>query len=600
MTSAETGIVLDANRATLQLHGSTRETFVGTVHPVTPPPPSPGRQRVACQVTGGEHFEAELDYRRVRWDGEPAWLITAASVDPAGLEIPLRLSQQALTDVAETLPGALFRYRLRPDGTDTVEYMSPACLELWEIDAESICDDATALWDLIHPDDMADMVASVQRSAEEESDWTHRWRITTPSGKRKWLEGQGRPHRLEDGSTVWHSFILDVTDRVAAEQTHEDLREQLRNVQKLESIGRLAGGVAHDFNNILMVINGNVDMALARDDLGSSRRLLEHVRLAAERAASITGHLLAFSRQQPANPRVIDLNQVVKESSKLLRRLLGEDIRLLTELDPDLGSVSMDPHQAVQVIMNLAVNARDAMPGGGQLTFETRNRRLDGEDVGLEPGHYIELHAADTGCGMDGETLTHIFEPFFTTKAEGEGTGLGLSTAYGIVLQNGGHIDVVSAEGQGATFRILLPRVADPVDTDAHPPEVELPRGSETVLVVEDEHLVLELVQRGLEALGYEVLVAKTARQGLSRAAEHDGPIHLLLSDVVLPDQPGPELAARIAESRPDMSIVFMSGYPRGVSAQRPLLEEGMQYLEKPFLLSELAVHCRDVLDGTA
>src|SRR6266550_2729913 len=367
--------------------------------------------------------------------------------------------------------------------------------------------------------------------------------------------------------------------------------------------GRLAGGIAHDFNNILTAITGHADLLL--EDLGHHdprRADVDEIRRSADRAAGLTRQLLAFSRQQVLQPKVVDLNALVLDMDKLLRRLIGEDVELATVLDAALGRVTADPGQLEQVIVNLAVNARDAMPQGGKLTLETRNIDLDAsytlEHSLVKPGSYVQLTVSDSGIGMDEETQAHAFEPFFTTKPRGQGTGLGLAMVYGTVKQSGGFIWVYSEPGHGATFKIYLPRVDAPVEAAAPPVPVERPpRGSETVLLAEDEPAVRTIAQQALERQGYNVLAAPSGADALALAAQHGATIHLLLTDVVMPGMSGRDLADRLTAQRPGIRVLYISGYTDNAIVRHGMLEPGLAYLQKPFRPDALVRKVRDVLD---
>ncbi len=392
-------------------------------------------------------------------------------------------------------------------------------------------------------------------------------------------------------------------ERTKTEEALRQTEAQLRQSQKMEAVGRLAGGVAHDFNNLLTVIRGYSELILSRLAAGDPmHREMEEVKKAADRAAALTGQLLAFSRRQFVSTKVVDLNAVILNMDGMLRRLLGEDIiELCADLEQSLGSIKADPGQIEQVIMNLAVNARDAMPTGGRLTIETRNvdvgkgTRLD--TIVLDEGPYVMLAVKDTGHGMSEETLSHLFEPFFTTKEKGKGTGLGLSTVYGIVKQSGGTIDVESKEGRGTTFKIFFPRVDETAQSgDASGAAAGRTQGRETILLVEDEPAVRGLVHEALRLHGYTVLVARHGIEALLTGAKHMGPIHLLLTDVVMPQMSGPEVAEKLTAVRPEMKVLYMSGYP-----DHPVFSQGVKretaFLQKPFTPNVLTQKVREVLD---
>ena len=392
-------------------------------------------------------------------------------------------------------------------------------------------------------------------------------------------------------------FAEDVTERHALEQ-------QLQQSQKMEAVGRLAGGIAHDFNNLLMVISGYSEFLL--DRLGPEPELrapAQEIASAAGRASALTRQLLAFSRKQMLAPKILDLNGVVTENLKMLTRMIGEDIELVMVPATGLGAVRADAGQIEQVIMNLAVNARDAMPSGGKLTIETSNVSLDEEyahvHAPLKPGNYVMLAISDTGAGMDSETQSHIFEPFFTTKGP-KGPGLGLSTVYGIVKQSGGYIWVYSEPGKGTTFKIYLPRVAEAVESPAEvvaaAQSVATEPGSETILVVEDEANLRYLARQFLEKQGYRVLEAADGAVALQIAVAHEGIIHLLLTDVIMPGMNGRELAQRISEIRPNTKVLYMSGYTENVIGRNGTLDAGIRLLQKPFTLRDLNARVREVL----
>ena len=400
---------------------------------------------------------------------------------------------------------------------------------------------------------------------------------------------------LYEGAPARLAAVRDITER-------KTLEEQLRQSQKMEAVGQLAGGVAHDFNNLLTAITGYSDLAIRRlkaeDPL---RHHIEEIKKAGERAAALTRQLLAFSRKQVLQPKVFNINAVVSEMEKMLRRLIGEDMEFRTALASDLGSIKADPGQIEQVLLNLCVNARDAMPGGGKLTIETSNVYLDEEyasrHVGVGSGDYVMLAVSDTGCGMNDETLAHIFEPFFTTKEMGKGTGLGLSTVYGIVQQSGGNVWVYSEVGRGTTFKVYLPRVGEAAEECAAASETSaLPAGAEKILLVEDDEMVRLVAREIISSGGYTVLEADGLSEALRHCAEN-ADIALLLTDVVMPQLNGKELAERLSALLPGMRVLFMSGYTETV-VHDGVLDRGLNFIQKPFTPYSLLRKLREVLDG--
>jgi PAS domain S-box-containing protein len=407
------------------------------------------------------------------------------------------------------------------------------------------------------------------------------------------VEVSARP--LTDGRIL--ATLRDITER-------RQLEAQLRQAQKMEAVGRLAGGVAHDFNNVLTAGFGYGDLLraeLAGND--SAQQDLGEIRKAAERAAGLTRQLLAFSRQQVLEPIVLKINDLVEDFEKMLQRVIGEDVELRLALATDVGNVRADPGQLQQVIMNLVVNARDAMPTGGTLILETANAELTEQYAELHqpvvPGSYILLAVSDTGTGMTPETKARIFEPFFTTKEKGKGTGLGLSTVYGIVKQSGGYVWVYTEAGRGTTFKIYLPRIDAPAEQLLPPREPGGVAGTETILLAEDDAMLRPLAKGLLEKLGYTVLDAENATAALAAARTHDGPIHLLLADVVMPGASGRELARQLALSRPETKVLYVSGYTDDAIVHHGMLEPGLNFLQKPFTPAVLARKVRDVLDAT-
>jgi len=428
-----------------------------------------------------------------------------------------------------------------------------------------------------------------------------------PDGSMLWLRTSKVPLHDADGRVKGVlGMYEDITERKQIESALKSSEEQLRQSQKMEAIGRLAGGVAHDFNNLLTAIRGYSDLLLLRLDANSpTRREVEEIHKAAERAASLTQQLLAFSRKQVLQPKSMDLNAVVSGMDKMLRRLIGEDIDLVTILTPDLWNVLVDPSQVEQVIMNLLVNARDAMPKGGKVTIETANVELDHPYARrhpvVKPGEYVLLAVSDTGTGMDEETQIHLFEPFYTTKERGKGTGLGLSTVYGIVKQSSGYVWAYSEVGKGTAFKVYFPRYGDKASKakDLASSNASL-RGGETVLLVEDDEGVRSFVLQLLTMNGYRVLTAGNGDEALETAGRHRGPVHLLLTDVVMPKMGGRELAKSLEGRLPGIKAMYMSGYTDDAIVRHGVLDPGIPFLQKPFTPERLLRKVREVLAGDA
>ncbi len=440
---------------------------------------------------------------------------------------------------------------------------------------------------------LADYLRSLQKFHGLDADWVRKDRAIIS------VRLSGRAFRDEANTIFFELFAEDVTERRALEQ-------QLRQAQKMEAVGRLAGGIAHDFNNLLMVISGYSEFLLERLDTDPTLRgHAQEIANAAERATSLTRQLLAFSRKQMLAPKIVDLNSVVTENVKMLTRLIGEDIDLVMVPGPDIGAVKADPGQIEQVIMNLAVNARDAMPHGGKLTIETANVTLDANYARfhspVKPGDYVMLAISDTGMGMDPDTQAHIFEPFYTTKGL-KGTGLGLSTVYGIVKQSEGYIWLYSEAGKGTSFKIYLPRFSATGEALATQPalaaDADQPSpGHETILLVEDEENLRRLARQSLENQGYRVIDAPDGAAAIKISQAHKGPIHLLLTDVIMPGMNGRELANQISPTRPEMRVLYMSGYTENHIGHNGTLDEGITLLQKPFTLPALKAKVREVLD---
>jgi two-component system, cell cycle sensor histidine kinase and response regulator CckA len=450
---------------------------------------------------------------------------------------------------------------------------------------------------LIHPDDRPAAEASIARAIAGERDYVMEFRAIWPDGSAHWVHGRAQASYDADGKPLRLLGIgMDIDER-------KSLQDQLHQAQKLEAVGQLAGGVAHDFNNVLTVILGFSELLMERlcpDDPGCND-LLE-IKKAGARAAGLTRQLLAFSRKQILQPKVLDVNALIGGMEPMLRQLIVAHVDLTVSLAAQAALIKMDPTQLEQILVNLAVNAADAMPRGGKLTIETTNVTLDEHyqqrHLPVTPGAYVMLAVSDTGTGMDEATSRRIFEPFFTTKDVGKGTGLGLATVYGIVKQSGGDIWVSSQPGRGTTFRIYLPHVAAgaPSSMERSSEAGDASRGTETVLLVEDDEAVSLLARVTLERFGYRVLQAGSPKEAVRVASEFTQPIHLLLSDVIMPESEGPPLLERLITSRPALRVLYMSGYA-GEAVRHVLIVEGTPFLQKPFTPRALAQKVREVLD---
>mgnify|MGYP002622787790 CR=1 FL=1 len=479
-------------------------------------------------------------------------------------------------------------------------YVSPAYERIWGRPVEELYESPAVWTEAIHPEDRARVVEAAERN-EESGRYDETYRIVRPDGATRWVRDRAFPVRGTDGRILRiFGVVEDITELKRTDAALKEAEAHLLQTQKMEAIGNLAGGVAHDFNNLLGVILGNVEMLLEdmpKDD--PERRKAEDIATAVERAAALTRQLLLFSRKQVLQPRALDLNAVLGNVHRLPHRVLESNIEMRVSLAPDLASIYADPVQVEQVLLNLAVNARDAMADGGRLVIETANADLEADHVRLHPdvvpGRYVVLSVSDTGCGMDAETRARIFEPFFTTKEPGKGTGLGLATVYGIVKQSGGHIWVYSEVGYGTTFRIRFPARDVPAAAGERAAGGAAPGGTETVLPVEDNFPLRKLARGFLEEAGYRVLEAPDAEAALAHVEATKEPVHLLLTDVVLPGRNGPDLARALARSRPSLRAVFISGYAGEVVS---MLAPGAPFVPKPFTRRALLVQVRAALDA--
>ena len=548
-----------------------------------------------CIKAGAADYVLKTNLVRLGSAVRGALAFAQSQSDRHAAEAALRVSERRFRALVEESWDAIALFAA--DGTIT--YGSPATTRLLGYDLTEFV--GRNAMEFIHPDDRAPVLLRLEEvTARPRSSLHIAARVQHKNGTWRYLEGV-LTNLLDDPSVaaIVNNY-RDVTDR-------RILEEQILLSQKMEAIGRLAGGVAHDFNNILTAIGGYADLLMADFAPDDKRRGdIEEIHRATQRAASLTQQLLAFSRRQVMQPKVISLNALIPDIEKMLRRLIGEDILFATVLHPRVGNVRADPGQLEQVIVNLAVNARDAMPApnGGRLTIETRNVELDelyaADHPGVTPGRYVMLAVTDTGVGMDEETKSRIFEPFFTTKARGKGSGLGLATVYGIVRQTGGHIWPYSEPGTGTTMRVYLPRVDDPADPIEHSSEAppESLRGSETILLVEDEAPVRSVTRQLLERNGYTVLEAADGRTALSLINGEQDRVHvdLLLTDVIMPGMSGRELADQMKARRPQLRVLFMSGYTDDAVVRHGMLEPGLAYLEKPFRPPVLLRKVREVL----
>ena len=552
-------------------------------------------------------FQREHGSEPIVWLALGAFLITALVV--ARQIVALRENSRLLAEKAaresEIRLSALVQHSSDAisiiDREGYVFYTSPANKAIFGYGAEDL--QGRRLREMIHPDDCEralNIVSEVITEPGKPRSITARVR----NRDRDWIHVESVLTNLLDQSAIAGIVInsRDVSERKRAEEALRESEERLRQAQKMEAIGQLAGGVAHDFNNLLAVIIGYADMLLRRASTDDrTLQQISEIKKAGDRAKALTSQLLAFSRKQVLQPKVLDLNGVIKDLDKMLRRLIGENIEMQALLKDDLGNVRADPGRIEQVLLNLVVNARDAMPDGGKLIVKTKNVRI-GEcytqsNPALNAGLYVMMSVADTGCGMSEEVQSRIFEPFFTTKETGRGTGLGLSTVYGIIQQSGGHVQVMSKPGEGTTFRIYLPRIDEAVKSDARE-SAQLSAGTETVLLVEDEEAVRHMAQEILTSNGYRVLDAGDGVDAVELSSGYNGPIDLMVTDVVMPRLGGRELAERLSVTRPDMRVLYMSGYTDDAIVHHGVLDGRAAFLEKPFTPDALAIKIREVLSA--
>jgi two-component system cell cycle sensor histidine kinase/response regulator CckA len=458
----------------------------------------------------------------------------------------------------------------------------------------------------IHPDDREMVMATyTKRVKGEKVPDVYSFRVVGSNDEIRWLQ-------ISAVSTIWENkpatlnFLIDITEQKEAEDKIIEKERQLHRAQRMEAIGRLTGGIAHDFNNMLTVILGYSDYLLKHYETNHHLTpFMKNIKEAGEKAASLTQQLLAFSRRQFLQPRVVNLNTIIANTKKMLERLLDEDIHLVINLEPALNNSKLDENQIEQVLMNLAINAGDAMPKGGTLLIKSKNIYLSEEYIdnhfSPKPGYYVMIAVSDNGIGMDKETLEHVFEPFFTTKEESKGTGLGLSTVYGIVKQSNGYIGVYSEPGEGTTFKIYFPRVTEKVDIEViSKSKTPLLSGSENILLVEDDDIVRDSIYSIITSKGYSVITAKNGEDVFKEINKK--PIqkpHLLITDIIMPGISGFNLAEIMKQKFPDIKILYMSGYSNNAITQRGFLEDGVPFIQKPFTMNDICIKIREVLDNT-
>ncbi len=570
-----------------------------------------GRMRQSGQsVTPRYQFKILCKDRSVKWvdlsgetiafGGKAAGVISVMDITEQKCAAEeLRERERQLSSMISNLPG--FVYRCANDHDWTMTFISGQCADLTGYSASDFLQNKITFNEIVRPDYREPLREKWQETLRRKDFFEDEYPIVAASGEIRWVWERGRGVFDPTGELLFlEGFIWDITDRKREEQEKEKLQAQLTQAQRMESVGRLAGGIAHDFNNMLSVILGRVDMGMMRVDPAQPLyRDLEEIRKAAERSANLTRQLLAFARKQTVSLRVLDLNETVEGMLKILRRLIGEDIELTWLPGKNLSPVKIDPGQMDQILANLCVNAKDAIKNVGRITIETGTAALD-EDFcaghsGFVPGDYVTLSVNDNGCGMNEETQNNLFEPFFTTKDIGQGTGLGLSTVYGIVKQHSGFINAESEPGKGSTFTIYLPRHEGRTEPVKKENEAAV-TGTETVLLVEDEPAILEMTRMMLHRLGYTVLSAGKPAEALELARKHAGQIHLLMTDVVMPEMNGRDLAQNITFIHPNIRRLFMSGYPADVIARQGVLDEGVHFIQKPFLMKDLAAKLRGAM----
>lgn len=568
-----------------------------------------------CAASTSRGEPHTFEYRMIASDGRTVWLRDIVSVisqgdrkllrglmvditDRRNAEAALRESEQSYRELIQNANDLIYTHDLNGNFL-SLNRAGQRITGYTEEEAKQL-----NIADVISPEFLPTAAEMIDRKLKGSPPTIYSTEIIAKDGRRIPLEVNTRLVYRDGVPVAVQGIGRDISERLAAEEALRQSEEQLRQAQKLESIGLLAGGVAHDFNNMLTAINGYSDLLLRKLPEGDPLRIhVEEIRKAGERSAELTRQLLAFSRRQIMQPQIIDLNSTVADSARMLRRLIGEHIELLTNLRPGLPKIEIDPGQLVQVLVNLVINSRDAMPDGGTITIETRSETVDrkyaGRHVGIEAGRYVVLTVSDNGIGMDAQTRERIFEPFFTTKAVGRGTGLGLSTVYGIIKQSGGNIWVYSEPGQGTTFKIFLPEaVSESVHRSAEPHQGDLPPGSERILLVEDEDSVRMLGKEILSACGYSVIEAANGAEALNLALNSEDPIDLVITDVVMPQMGGRELVERLSAANPQIRVLFTSGYTDDAILRHGIIDKGADFLQKPFTFDALSRKVRQLLEN--
>ncbi|MEP7304821.1 MAG: PAS domain S-box protein [Acidobacteriota bacterium] len=619
------GIVEQVNRAPFFASGPRREDVIGRALWEAPgwnhSAESVERLRDAVrraaqgEVVRGD-FEVRLDSDHVGWvdaifgplHDEAGHIVRIVA---SGTEVTervhigqaLRDERDRFTRIAASVPGAIFSFRLRRDGTTCFPYASPTIETISGVPPEALVEDSAPIFALVHADDIGPLRRSMVESARTMLPWYRQFRLRNRQGREIWLEGHATPVGEAGGEISWHGVITEITLRKHEEMAHEKLRSQVQQAQKLEAVAQLAGGVAHDFNNLLTIINGRAEFGLQLSRVGDPiRKALLQIHDAGARAAALTQQLLSVSGNQVTQPMVLNLPDLIVSMRALIEQLIGDNIVLMVRPAASQGNIRADRVQIEQLIMNLCVNARDAMPDGGTLTIDVRDLDIDETLAGQRPpvalGPHVELTVRDTGVGMGTTVRERIFEPFFTTKPAGKGSGLGLAVVYRIVQQSGGSLWVDTAPGQGATFSVYLPRVAETQGNEPERVRESGPHANETVLVVDDEVEVGALARDILEMAGYTVMTATSGEDALAMLVRDEVAVQLVLSDVTMPGMSGVALMAELARTRPDIRVILTSGFRDDTMNRHDGIDTTVPFLGKPYSAAELRRRVRETLDG--